>query len=530
VAALDSLLGLIELRKAEGLVLVGARIPSLLGGTGGGALTMPPLDPSMMQIFLDEVLSEEERGRLTAGELVEREHQSERFGTFVVKARLENGAPKLVVRKSARRAPGPSAKPTASTPPAPRDDGKPSQETPVRPGAEPPPAVNLELPAPLEPAESHATGAAASASPELRALLARALAEGASDVILSVGRPPVFKIRGQLVEIDGPALNQDDLVGLLGGALHPARQATLARTGSVDLALQLGSTAVRGPRFRVNVFRQLEGLAAVLRPITDRVPSLEDLHLPRALLRTTNAPHGLVLMAGPTGSGKSTTLAALVEHVCLTRACHVVTLEDPIEYVFSGGRALVHQREVGTHVDSFATGLRAALRESPDVLLLGEMRDPETMTLALTAAETGHLVLSTLHAGSAAGAVDRILNAFSEGQRNAIRTQLAGCLRFLITQHLLPSVDGGRTPAVEFLAVNHAIAAQIRDGRTQLLLTQMELGADEGMVTLESALAELVRTGRITRQTALSVTVARESLERVLAEGSRAAPGPRLPR
>jgi twitching motility protein PilT len=223
-----------------------------------------------------------------------------------------------------------------------------------------------------------------------------------------------------------------------------------------------------------------------------------------------------VLMTGPTGSGKSTTLAALVEHLARGRSCHIVTLEDPIEYRFGAGRSILHQREVGTHVPSFAAGLRAALRESPDVLLVGELRDPETIALALDAAETGHLVLSTLHSGSAAGAIERIVNASPEADRAAVRTQLASALRFVLTQQLLPATDGGRAPAVEVLAVNQAVAAQIRDGRTQLLATQIELGADEGMVTMNQALHALVRAGRISRQTALSVTLNPAELERLL--------------
>jgi twitching motility protein PilT len=233
-------------------------------------------------------------------------------------------------------------------------------------------------------------------------------------------------------------------------------------------------------------------------------------------------PNGLVLMTGATGSGKSTTLAALVDHVARTRPCHVVTLEDPIEYRFRPTAAVVHQREIGAHAASFADGLRAALRESPDVLLLGEMRDPETIALALTAAETGHLVLSTLHAGTAMGAIERIVGSSPEAQRGAVRAQLASALRFVITQQLLPGVDGEPVPAVEVLAVNYAVAAQIRDGRTQLIATQIELGSDEGMVTMDQALLDLARAGRISRQTALAASLNREALERQL-------PPPRRP-
>jgi twitching motility protein PilT len=344
------------------------------------------------------------------------------------------------------------------------------------------------------------------------------LEAGVSDVILSDGREPLGKRRGRVEALGGGRVTESDLLALLGACANPGARKRLDDTGSVDFALEHDGHA----RFRVNLFRQQDGLAAVLRPIRDEVPSLEALHLPPGLARTVAVPNGLVLMTGATGSGKSTTLAALVDHVARTRPCHVVTLEDPIEYRFRSTAAVVHQREIGAHAASFADGLRAALRESPDVLLLGEMRDPETIALALTAAETGHLVLSTLHAGTAMGAIERIVGSSPEAQRGAVRAQLASALRFVITQQLLPGVDGEPVPAVEVLAVNYAVAAQIRDGRTQLIATQIELGSDEGMVTMDQALLDLARAGRISRQTALAASLNREALERQL-------PPPRRP-
>ena len=500
MAAIDSLLGILDLQKAEGLVLVEGRTPALLGGKGGGALTMPPLTASMMALLIDELLSKDDLERIDEGAVIERLLPGgDPSRPFTMTARLESGRPKIVVRRGAPRA---------------RPDVSASA-----------PTVMLEVPAALraatEPAPPERAGL-----PERGGLpeaIARALDAGvsmeASDVIVSAGRPALVKRAGRVEALGGPPIADADVRALV-ERCAPDRRGALEQSGSVDFALEHGP---RRTRFRVNAFRQLDGLAAVLRPIWDQVPALESLGLPPDILRAVAPPNGLVLMTGPTGSGKSTTLAALLEHIARTRACHVVTLEDPIEYLFTRGQAMVHQREIGTHVASFAAGLRAALRESPDVLLVGEMRDPETIALALTAAETGHLVLSTLHSGSAAGAVERIVHSLPEAERGAVRVQLASALRFVLTQQLLPASDGGRVPAVELLAVNNAVAAQIRDGRTQLLATQIELGADEGMISMNQALHALVRAGKISRQTALGATLKPEELEKLLAEARTSA-------
>jgi twitching motility protein PilT len=510
MAAIDSLVGLIDLRKADGLVLEANRVPTLLGGPGGGSLTMPPVDTAMMAVFLEDLLSAEETASVNAGKIVERDYQSAAHGSFVIKARLESGRAKVTIRRGVmRRVTTTEAAPSVQSAPVAHETSAQMVE---------PIATNFAEPA----AVLHVHG-----SPFLQQILSQAVARNASDVFLSAGRAPLVKVLGQVSSLDSPVLSEERLLQMLDDWLTPPRRAQLASTGSVDFALAMGGN---GQRFRVNLFRQLHGLAAALRPIVERVPELSELGLPRSLLRLVAVPHGLVLMTGPTGSGKSTTLAALLAHVNRTRACHVVTLEDPIEYQFPPGQALFHQREVGSHVSSFGAGLRAALRESPDILLVGEMRDPETIALALTAAETGHLVFSTMHAGSAVGAIDRIVNAFAESQRASMRTQIAACLRFVVTQHLVIGLDGLRIPVVEQLAVNQPVAAQIRDGRTQLLATQMELGNEDGMVTLEASLLELVRNGRISSKTALEVAPNREAFEGLLAGlsgGSRS--GRRVP-
>jgi twitching motility protein PilT len=475
MAAIDSLLDIIDLQKADGIVIAAGRVPVLLGGKSA-ALTMPPLDNAMMHILLEELLTADERAALLGGGLIERPVDLGRGRRYAMTARLESGRTKIVVRKGDARG-GQGAAISARPAPAPRPESN-----------QPAPSAFA-----LPDAVIHALDAA--------------VAMRASDVILSAGKSPVVKRNGRIEPVEGAPASEAELQALVASASPEAARRLVS--GSVDFALEHQRT-----RFRVNVFRQLEGLAAVLRPIWDEVPTLEGLGLPRALLRAIGVPNGLVLMAGATGSGKSTTLAALVEHVANTRPCHIITLEDPIEYVFRPRSAVVHQREIGSHVESFAAGLRAALRESPDVLLVGEMRDAETIALALTAAETGHLVLSTLHAGTAAGAVERMVNSVPEGQRGAVRAQIASALRFVLTQQLLPASAGGRVPAVEVLAVNYAVAAQIREGRTQLLNTQIELGSEEGMVTMDQALIDLVKSGRISRQTGLAAAVNREAVER----------------
>jgi twitching motility protein PilT len=278
--------------------------------------------------------------------------------------------------------------------------------------------------------------------------------------------------------------------------------AVLDSSGSVDLAVELNLSGFPR-RFRVSLFHHHNGLAAAMRPVRDHIPSLSELNLPRDLYEMVSYPNGLVLMTGAAGSGKSTTLAALVDHINQTKARHIITLEDPIEFEHINSRSLVHQREVGRHVESFSSGLFAALRESPDVILVGEMRNLATISAALTAAETGHLVLSTLHTNSATSAVDRMIDVFPGHQQPQVRHQLAGVLRAVVTQILIPSTQWpARVPAIEKLVVTDAVACQIRDGRNHQLLSLIQAGRDEGMITLERSLASLVRSNKVSQATA----------------------------
>ena len=318
--------------------------------------------------------------------------------------------------------------------------------------------------------------------------IAIAVARRASDVFLSTGQRPRLRIDGRLACLDELAIDDVELTAIV-------RELAGSDVGAnIDLSLDVNEA-----RVRVNAFDHLSGVAIAARLINERVPSLAELGLPPELASIVELRDGLVLVCGPTGSGKSTTLASLIDLLDQRRAAHVITLEDPIEYRFQRRRGLIHQRELGTHIPSFAAGLRAALREAPDVILLGELRDRDTIAAALTAAETGHLVLATLHAPNAIGAIDRMIDAFPEGQQRQIRTQLAGALRTVVTQFLLPKKDGGRVPALEVVPVIAAVANLIRKGDLHMLPTAIQAGRDAGMIPLERSLAKLLDAGAVSR-------------------------------
>jgi twitching motility protein PilT len=345
----------------------------------------------------------------------------------------------------------------------------------------------------------HDTAATGELPAAIVAVLTRAVALGASDIHLSPLRAPIVRINGALQVLEGAA--GFDPAALLGGEERLQR----VRAGaSVDRAFEVPAVG----RVRVNVYASDQGWCAAMRILRREAPTLSDLNLPPQIEPLIDLPHGLVVACGPTGCGKSTTLAALVQHALQARPQVLVTLEDPIEYVIQPLRpsALVRQREVGTHVRDFATGLRDALREDPDMLLVGEMRDPETISLALTAAETGHLVFASLHSRTASSAVERIIDTYAPERQRQIRVQLADSLRAVISQRLLPTADGtGRVPAVELLRVTHGVANLIREGRTTQIVSALQAGGNEGMLVLERSLADLVRANRIRRETALAV-------------------------
>jgi twitching motility protein PilT len=335
--------------------------------------------------------------------------------------------------------------------------------------------------------------------------LLRELTRGsASDLLLIAGAPPTLRVDGELRPLDTAPLDNDDLRAMFRPYLAERRAEQLRDSGATDFSLRI-ATGEGGPgrRFRVNLHRQRSGLAAAIRSLPAEVPTFRDLNLPETLAQLVEPRRGLVLVCGPTGSGKSSTLAAMVGEVNRTRARHVVTIEDPVEYEHRNVRSIVEQIEVGRDAPSFASALRAALRQDPDVILVGEMRDLETVSTAITAAETGHLILSTLHTGDAAQAITRIVDVFPAEQQNQIRQQLAISLNAIISQQLLPRSDRpGRVPALELLIANWPIRNHIRTGRLQQLASELTLGKRHGMISLEESLADLVRRGIVSQEEA----------------------------
>jgi twitching motility protein PilT len=329
------------------------------------------------------------------------------------------------------------------------------------------------------------------ASPlSIDSLLTDAVAAGASDLHLTVAAAPSARVRGELHPLGAHApLDADDTQTLLYRILTTEQQKRFEIDRQLDFSYDVPGTA----RFRVNVFRQRESVAAVFRVIPDQLKTLEELGLPETLQLLTDLPRGLVLVTGPTGSGKSTTLAAMIDEINRNRTDHIITIEDPIEFVHRHKRCIVNQREIGTDAAGFGVALRAALRQDPDVVLVGEMRDLETISTALTAAETGHLVFGTLHTQSAPSTIDRIIDVFPAAQQDQIRTQIAGTLQGVITQTLLPTLDGrGRVPALEILLPDDAIRNLIRQSKVEQIYSYMQTGSRAGMLTMEQSLADLV--------------------------------------
>ena len=348
---------------------------------------------------------------------------------------------------------------------------------------------------------------------EINDLLGEMVRRRASDLHLSVGAPPVVRIDGELKALDLPALDAKQTTALIYSLLSQDQRQQLENNLEIDFSCSLPGRA----RFRVNAYFQRSSPGAVFRLIPVEVPSLAELGLPAVLGDFIARPRGLVVVTGPTGCGKSTTLAAMIDEINTTRRRHIMTIEDPIEFLHRHKLSLVHQREVGPDTLSFANALRSALRQDPDVILIGEMRDAETMATALTAAETGHLVFATLHTQDAAQTIDRIVDVFPPHQQNQIRNQLAGALQGICAQQLLPRCDqAGRIAACEVLVPTAAVRNLIRQGDTHQLPSAIQTGGQFGMQTMNAALVELVRRREISRELALERSSDRNELLRLL--------------
>lgn len=321
--------------------------------------------------------------------------------------------------------------------------------------------------------------------------------QNASDLHLSSGSAPYLRVYGEMVKLNYREVANDVCQSLIFQILTDAQKELFLENWELDFSYPLPNVG----RFRVNVFMQRMGIAAVFRMIPEKAQTVEELGLPSQLIDLLDASEGIVLVTGPTGSGKSTTLASMIHSINTSRRAHVITIEDPIEFVHQNEQALISQREVSSHTKSFHAALRAALREDPDIILVGEMRDLETISLAVTAAETGHLVLATLHTNSAVKTVDRIIDVFPQSQQAQIRAMLSESLRGIVAQALLPAADGlGRVPAVEILVNVAGVANLIREEKTVQIHSMMQTGRASGMITFELAINELIRKGAITSE------------------------------
>ena len=344
-------------------------------------------------------------------------------------------------------------------------------------------------------------------------LLMIAKEKQASDLHITVGVPPILRINGELMYLPMDKLIPDVTVSLVESIMSPKQQNIFRENGEVDFSFAIA----RMGRFRVNAFKQRGSAAAAFRVVDTQIPDPYKLGLAESVVELAQKKRGLILVTGPTGSGKSTTLAAIIGEINRTRSCHVITLEDPIEYLHSHNKCIVNQREIGLDSMTYGAALRAALRQDPDVILVGEMRDLETISIAVTAAETGHLVLSTLHTTGAVSTIDRIIDVFPPHQQQQIRIQLAAVLQAIVSQQLIPTADNsGRVAAFEILHMNQAIRNLVREQKTHQILSVIQTSKRIGMQTMDDALLELLRERQITREQALTCAIDPAALEKRL--------------
>jgi twitching motility protein PilT len=337
---------------------------------------------------------------------------------------------------------------------------------------------------------------------------------GGSDFHLTVGRPPMLRVAGTMEKIRYRTIQETDYVDMVRPISPPQRWHEFEETGDTDFAYEVPGLA----RFRVNLFRQQRGAGAVLRVIPSKIMTLEQLGLPEQIRRVAHIRNGLVLVTGPTGSGKSTTLAAIIDLINETRSLHIITIEDPIEFVHSNKKCLIHQREIGDHATGFAEALKGAGREDPDLVLVGEMRDLETISMALAAAEKGTIVFGTLHTNNAAKTVDRIINVYPAGDQEGIRNVLGEILRGVVAQQLLPKVGGGRVAAVEILFGSPAIGNMIREGKTSQITSAIQTGIKQGMIDMDSSIRNLLEEKKITARAAYDKAIDKELFKELVGE------------
>ena len=487
MAGIDSLLKMVRDHGADELRLGTDRDPRILRAGVPVRTSIPTTNDDFLRILLEPMFTAALEAQLRAEGRVEISHQAPDDGSYAVQlTRRGNPGPTdplpfdVVFRRGAVTEP-----PAVAAPPS----------------AGAPPVVVTASPRAVSQAVGRPAALPGAASGDLLSVLRRAALTNASDVHFCTGEVPSLRIDGSLRLLDGPPARVEALFESL---LDAVAYEVLESGRSIDRLVDAGDDG----RFRVNIYRVGGRLAAAVRVLPRGAPTLADLNMPAGIEDCVALPHGLVLVCGPTGSGKSATLAALAQAALSNAGARgqgklLITLEEPVEYVIASRAAgIVRQRQIGRDVHDFPRGLRDALREDPDILLIGEMRDPETIGLAMTAAETGHLVLSSVHSRSAASTVERIVDSYPPGRQQQIRVQLADALRAVVSQRLVPSMRGGRVPAVEILRGTSSVGSLIREGKTAQLTTAIQSGRKDGMVPLERSLADLVRAQQITREEA----------------------------
>ena len=472
VPKLDPMLRALAERGAEELRLADGQRPAFRFPDGERPVSQTALNRAQIVTLLAELSTPETAARLQGGEPVRFSYRLSDAEGFECEVGGANGTFEARVVPSAVNAP----------PPAPQ--------------VSPPDTPSLSAPV-------------AGDVPAIEAYLRRMVEIGASDLHVSPGETPMVRIDGDMQRLeDASALSPDQTARLLLEIVPDTNRREFEETRDTDFAYEIADVS----RFRVNFFTDRKGMGAVFRTIPSKVPTHQDLGLPQVVLDLCKLHKGLVLVTGPTGSGKSTTLAAMVDYVNDTRTDHVLTIEDPIEFVHPNKQCLVNQREVGTHTDSFKKALRAALREDPDIVLVGEMRDLETIAIAIETAETGHLVFGTLHTTTAASTVDRIIDQFPADRQSQIRTMLSESLKGVISQNLLRKIGGGRVAAMEILVGIPAISNLIREGKTYQIASIMQTGKKHGMALLNDALIDLVRRKLVAPEEAHSKAVDKSTL------------------
>lgn len=512
MAGVDQILHAIVQQGADEVRFVSEQTPLVFARGVQRRFSMAPTPEPVLKQLLSQLLTPERLAELERAGQVGFEYQAGtvgRFGALLARGPsgleatfVAGGAIPVRVAASASAATAHPASPSGASA-ASLDAAVPHAASPTGAFAEHERVAHSRDAPPVERAPLAVT-------PRLLELVERAVAGRASDVHLSEADAPYLRVDGQLER----AVAAPGVDAYL--ELDARARAEILGGRALDVALELPNRE----RLRVSVYRTQAGLAAALRILPRTAPELGELNLPLALDDLASVPHGLVLFAGATGSGKSTTMAALCRRALERRSVLLVTLEDPIEFALPASpRSVARQRQIGRDVPDFTTGLRDALRSDPDVIMVGELRDAETIRLALTAAETGHLVLASLHSGSAAGALERVIDAYPADQRPAIRTQLAEALRAVVVQRLLPRARGsGRVPALEVLRVTHAVANTVREGRTAQIGSLLQGGSRDGMLSLERCLADLVRAGTITLESARAAANELDSLVMYLAK------------